>query len=106
MFDRLAATYGSRFADMWAGIDPQKVKAAWGSALASFDHDTLRRALRVLEQENPLPPTLPAFVAICKAQVRPIDVSHRLTERPAPMPERIRAQLADFKRKHFVGRKP
>lgn len=103
VFDRMAATYGSRFADMWAGIDPAKIKAVWNDALSPFDHPTLLRAFRVLEQENPLPPTLPAFVAICKAQVRPLDVAHRLTERPAPMPDHIRDRLAAFRRKHVVG---
>ena len=36
IFDHMAAMYGSKFADLWRGTEPEKVRAMWAEKLAGF----------------------------------------------------------------------
>lgn len=67
LFERLAALYGSRFADLWRGTDAENVKAVWAEKLAGF-HDrpeVLKAALDACD-DKPWPPTLPEFLGFCR----------------------------------------
>ena len=67
IFRRLAALYGSKFADLWKGTDTESVKAVWAQKLAGF-HDkpyVLKAALDACD-DKPWPPTLPEFLGFCR----------------------------------------
>lgn len=63
IFDRMSVLYGSKFADLWRGVEPEGLKQAWAEELCGFKDQPERikqalDALRGLEQ----PPTLPQFI--------------------------------------------
>lgn len=67
LFDRMAAMYGSKFADLWRGTEPAKVRAMWAEKLAGFADQpkAIKAALDALD-ERPFPPTLPEFLQLCR----------------------------------------
>lgn len=70
LFDRMAALYGSKFADMWRGSDPVEVKKLWAGELGKLTRDEVTKgaqALMTLEW----PPSLPQFVALCRPKIDP-----------------------------------
>lgn len=67
VFARLRATWGTRFMALWRGAEMDEVLATWDDALAGVDRDRIARAL-VDCQNADNPPTLPAFLALCRAQ--------------------------------------
>lgn len=71
LFDRLAALYGSKFADLWKNTDLQNVKATWAEKLGGFGDrpDIIRHALDACD-DRPWPPTLPEFLGLCRDQAR------------------------------------
>lgn len=75
LFDRLEASYGSKWLNMWGNTNLSNVKALWAEKLAGFAENpkALGYALDCLD-EHPFPPTLPEFLALC---------------RKAPQPERV-----------------
>lgn len=93
MFDHLAAMYGSRFADLWRGTDPEKVRAMWASKLAGFADKpgAIKQALAALD-EKPFPPTLPEFLALCREAARRIG-----NDKPA-LPHKPTAEDAEHQR--------
>ncbi len=42
-------------------------KKEWAEALKKFENQTIKKALFHTREQNPLPPTLPQFTAICKS---------------------------------------
>lgn len=67
VFARLQATFGTQFLQLWRGSEMELVYAEWEEALAGVARDRVKSALdecRKLER----PPTLPAFLAICRGQ--------------------------------------
>lgn len=98
IFTHMACAYGTRFADMWAGQDAATVKAFWARKLGGFAHrgDVIAAALDALD-EQPTPPSLPQFLAICRTQARRLPSPHMaLPEPPAATvtPERLAALRA------------
>ena len=70
VFARLAAMYGSKFADQWASVDASIVKATWGAALDELGNDEIAAGLQALVRRgSPFPPTLPEFYALCRPRV-------------------------------------
>lgn len=67
IFDRMAGLYGSKFADLWSGTDPQTVRQVWAEKLADFADKPLaiRQSLDALDA-HPFPPTLPEFLTLCR----------------------------------------
>lgn len=63
--------YGTKFADLWAGADIDRVKAKWTEKLRGFaDHQgVIQKAVDALD-ERPNPPTLPEFLALCRDAAR------------------------------------
>jgi len=71
LFAVLGAIYGSKFADMWAGADPEVMKQVWAEKLAGFAHrpDIIRGALNDCD-DLAWPPTLPEFIGMCRSRAR------------------------------------
>ena len=70
LFAKLAARYGTLFTDRFAGVPQQLLVAEWGSELAGFTADEIRRGLdgcRTLK----FPPTLPEFISLCRPPIDP-----------------------------------
>lgn len=65
LWERLVSRYGSRFTDMWRGIDPDKLKQAWSEEMAGYTADELRRGLEACKAKD-WPPTLPEFLKLCR----------------------------------------
>lgn len=90
LFDRLAATYGRQFSELYAAIDPGAVKALWGHELSPWANrlDAIAWAL-----EN-LPERCPNVIQF-KNLVRqaPAPEAPRLPE-PKADPDRVKAELA------------
>ena len=59
---RLAVRYGSRWPAMWAGLEPELVKADWADQLAGMTPAGIKKALASLPAE--FPPTCTAFRAL------------------------------------------
>ncbi len=71
IFDELLKLYGSRFADLWAGIDPAVMRAAWAQKLGGFINrpDCLKAAI-VACDDIPSCPNLPQFLHLCRDAAR------------------------------------
>lgn len=65
LFARLAAMYGSRFADMWDCVDPEAAKETWAAGLAGYTGDELTRGLDACRARD-WPPTMPEFARLCR----------------------------------------
>jgi hypothetical protein len=68
LFERMAALYGSKFADMWRGTDPEQVKALWSQELGKLSREEVTKgaqALMTLEW----PPSLPQFINLCRPKL-------------------------------------
>ena len=68
VFERLAAMYGAKLADLWRGCDMASIKQTWAAALAGYRHDEIRRGLQGC-LTRPWPPTLPEFLSLCRPQI-------------------------------------
>jgi len=68
IFERLSGLYGARFSDMWRGTDWANVKRTWAERLAGFADkpNAIKSALDSCDA-RPFPPTLPEFLADCRA---------------------------------------
>jgi hypothetical protein len=76
LFDRMAALYGSKFADMWRGADPAEVKKLWADELGKLTREEVTKgaqALMTLEW----PPSLPQFINLCRPK---LDAQKAFTE--------------------------
>lgn len=71
LFERLAALYGSKFADMWRGVDLESVKRTWAEKLGGFAErpEIIKHALDACD-DKPWPPTLPEFIGMCRDHAR------------------------------------
>lgn len=87
IFDHMAGLYGSKFADLWGGMDAGKVQAMWGGKLAGFADKpkAIKAALDALD-ERPFPPTLPEFIGLCR------DAARRLGNEVPALPHRPTAE--------------
>lgn len=95
IFAHMAASYGTRFADLWAGQDAATVKAFWAVKLGGFAArgDVIKAALDALDEQQ-APPSLPQFLAICRTQARRLPSPHLALPEPPPAvvtPERLDA---------------
>lgn len=68
LFARMSGMYGSKFADLWRGVDLTVVRKMWGQELAKLSKDELKFGVQTL-MSRPFPPTLPEFVSLCKPPV-------------------------------------
>lgn len=71
LFAKLLTMFGRQWADMWAGIPAETVKADWRHALASYDADTMRLAIESMQRDGrDFPPNQTQFVALCRQFAR------------------------------------
>lgn len=71
LFQRMEAMYGSKFLDMWRGADPAIVKALWAGEMGKLSREELKHGYAALMSQD-WPPSLPAFVKLCKPTVEPL----------------------------------
>ncbi len=83
IFTELLTLYGSRFSDLWAGIDPAAVRASWGQKLAGFKDrpECIRLALDACD-EIPTCPNLPQFLHLCRDAARRAGPQHLALSAP------------------------
>jgi hypothetical protein len=67
IFTRLSAMYGDKLARMWAGLDPEAVKAEWAEALGGFTGTEILVGLNSARSLT-WPPTLGEFMALCRPE--------------------------------------
>jgi hypothetical protein len=67
IFEEMSASYGSKFADLWAGSNMEAVQRKWSEKLGGFRDmpGAIREALDALDSK-PFPPTLPEFLVLCR----------------------------------------
>lgn len=65
IFARMSVTYGSAWAQMWIGIDPEEVKREWADTLSAFASrpEAIHHALAHLPVDRP--PNVLQFKVIC-----------------------------------------
>lgn len=93
IFDHMAAMYGSKFADLWRGTEPEKVRAMWAEKLAGFADkpQAIKQALSALD-DHPFPPTMPEFLALCR------DAAKRIGDNKPALPHKPTAEEAEHQR--------
>lgn len=90
LFERLSATYGRQFINLYEGLDAQAIKALWGHELAGFSH-RLQDIAWALENLPENAPNAIQFRNHCRRAPQPEPL--RLPEPPAD-PARVKAELA------------
>lgn len=70
LFGRLAAMYGTKFADLWRGVDMADIKQAWAEALRGYTADEIMRGVNACMSRD-WPPTLPEFARMCRPGLEP-----------------------------------
>lgn len=100
IFSRMAALYGTLFSDRWRDADLSEVKAVWAEELASFSDnpECYGLALKALVDGYKFPPTLPEFVALCRASYkRPTQISleHKLSPEEIERNKQRARQMSD-----------
>lgn len=79
IFDHMWATFGKKFVDQWAGIDPEKLKVHWGVKLAGFSPAELKRGIDALDRQT-FCPTLPEFMKFCRPPIDPLSAYYEAVE--------------------------
>lgn len=95
LFDRLEASYGSKWLAMWGNTNLANVRALWAEKLSGFAENpkALSHALNCLD-EHPFPPTLPEFLKLCRNAPEPYKPA---LPSPAANPEKVAAFAKDAK---------
>lgn len=70
LFGRLQAILGTALGNLYAGADPELVKAEWGQALVGFSGDEIRRGLAAVRTRR-FAPNLPDFLLLCRPSLDP-----------------------------------
>lgn len=70
LFGRLQAILGTALGNVYAGADPELVKAEWAQALVGFSGDEIRRGLAAVRTRR-FAPNLPEFLLLCRPALDP-----------------------------------
>lgn len=70
LFARLQAILGTALGNLYAGADPELVKAEWAQALVGFSGDEIRRGLAAVRTRR-FAPNLPDFLLLCRPSLDP-----------------------------------
>lgn len=105
IFGRLQAIWGVRFLQLWRGAEMAEVYATWDAALRDVAPERIARALLDCQNADK-PPTLPEFLALCRAQHAPDEAPRQLMFTGAPTEReqarenlrRVRRMLAEIGR--------
>lgn len=104
IMERLTLAYGRHFTDIYAQVDPQGVKAAWGFELGAFDNEIgMQRIAWALDNLPDRAPNVLQFKTHCRQA--PAPAVPQLPE-PAANPERMRAELAKLGHVSVKARAP
>jgi len=79
LFNKMAFAYGSKFADMWSGVDSAGLKQYWAQKLGVLTRDDLERGVQALDKQK-WPPTLGEFMLLCRPPVDPVVAFHEALE--------------------------
>lgn len=79
LFNKMAFSYGVKFADQWRGIDPDGIKRHWAQKLFALKTEELTRGVQRLDSRT-YPPTLPEFLALCRPPIDPVVAFHEALE--------------------------
>ncbi len=79
ILDHMWSSFGKKFVDQWAGIDPEKLKAHWGAKLAGYTAAELKRGIDALDKQT-FCPTLPEFMRLCRPPIDPIAAYYEAVE--------------------------
>jgi hypothetical protein len=90
LFDRLTASYGRQFVNLYEGMDMNAVKSTWAHELSGYGHN-LKAIAWALENLPDRAPNVIAFRTLCR-QAPATEVP--LLPLPKADPERMRAELA------------
>lgn len=90
LFDRLTATYGRQFLNLYEGVEANAIKASWSHELSGFASN-LQAVAWALENLPERAPNAIEFRNLCRRA--PAPEVPRLPDPPAD-PQRIRAELA------------
>ena len=78
LLKKMTALYGERFLNQWRNVEPEDMIGTWSDALGPYcdigqdgQGQRIKWALDQLAANNPYPPTLPEFVALCRQAPRP-----------------------------------
>lgn len=66
LFAELSGAYGSKFADMWSGVDAAQVKSVWVCGLGGLTGEEIAKGLELCITTKPFPPTMPEFRNLCR----------------------------------------
>lgn len=93
LFERLIATYGRQFLNLYEGLDPSAIKTIWAHELAGFAH-RLPDVAWALENLPERAPNAIEFRNLCRKAPAPENI-----QLPAPPadPGRVRAELAKLR---------
>lgn len=98
IFARMSVTYGSAWAQMWLGLNPDTVKSEWALGLGAFINrpDAIEHALDHLPVDKP--PNILQFRVTCMSAPRP-EPEPELPGLPAPKVDisRLRAAFTRYK---------
>lgn len=102
LFARLAVRYGVAWTRMWAGIDPEAVKADWASVLgALYDRNPQALSYGLDHLPDDKPPSATAFLRLCLPAP---DATPRLDapfSKPAPgLSAGVHQRISDSKSDH------
>jgi len=75
LFKRMHFAYGTRFVDMWAGVNPDEMKTYWAQRLGELSRSELATGYRMLESRD-WPPTMPEFIKLCRPNLDPEPAFH------------------------------
>lgn len=95
---RMAEMYGHR----WTSAQGETPNATWSKAISALQPDEIRTALSAcLKRADPWPPSLPEFLAMCRAPKRENAAAYRfqaLPNAPKSSSERAASELANLRR--------
>lgn len=89
LWTRLTATYGRRLLDLYAGVEPEAVKAQWAETLGCFNRNP--QALEWVVQN--LPELVPNPVQLRNLAMRAPAAPALPEPEPVAQPARVRAEL-------------
>lgn len=92
LFEKMATTYGTRFADLWRGLDFEAIRREWGVEMKKLSPEQLRAGVHTLADGCLDAPTLPRFMAHCR-QARRMSVAGELTDQRRADPTKYAANM-------------
>lgn len=92
VLSKLALTYGVRFHDLYAGMQPEMVRRNWAKELDGVSSDGIKYALRNLPDR--FPPNVLEFRKLCYSRRDEAETLRLPPPKPAGMTPEVRERLA------------